>query len=208
MLRFLAFVFSRNIYKPWSVLIALILRLKGIRVGKSFYIEGTPYLKIRGKYKNICIGNNVKIFGHVDLRNRENGQIIFSDNVEIDNDCRFVAANEATLFIGENCKIGPYSMFNAGVDIIMGQDSIAGGFVHMQSSDHGLAKGNRIWDQQHSYGVINVGQGVWVAGGATILKGVTIGEGAVVAAKALVNRNVEPYTIVGGVPAQVLGERK
>lgn len=48
---------------------------------------------------------------------------------------------------------------------------------------------------------------VWIATGATVLAGVTIGEGAAVAAGALVNRDVEPFTVVGGVPAQEIGRR-
>jgi len=47
----------------------------------------------------------------------------------------------------------------------------------------------------------------WIGVNATILKGVTIGEGAVVAAGAVVTKDVEPYTIVGGVPAKKIGER-
>ena len=48
---------------------------------------------------------------------------------------------------------------------------------------------------------------VWVGCGAIILKGVRIGRGSVVAAGALVNRDVLPYNIVGGVPAKVIGVR-
>ena len=48
---------------------------------------------------------------------------------------------------------------------------------------------------------------VWVATRATVLPGVTIGEGAVVAAGAVVTKDVEPYTIVGGVPARSIGVR-
>ena len=43
---------------------------------------------------------------------------------------------------------------------------------------------------------------VWVGAGVTILKGVTIGQGAVIASCALVIKNVEPYSIVGGIPAR------
>ena len=48
---------------------------------------------------------------------------------------------------------------------------------------------------------------VWVGVSAVILKGVTIGEGAVIAAGAVVTKNVEPYSIMGGVPAVVIGHR-
>lgn len=48
---------------------------------------------------------------------------------------------------------------------------------------------------------------VWIGVGATILKGVRIGKGAVVAAGAVVNKDVPPYAIVGGVPARVIGKR-
>lgn len=47
----------------------------------------------------------------------------------------------------------------------------------------------------------------WIGANATILKGVTIGEGAVVAAGAVVTKDVAPYTIVGGVPAKYIGDR-
>lgn len=51
---------------------------------------------------------------------------------------------------------------------------------------------------------IKIGDRVWIGAGATILPGVTIGENAIVAAGAVVSRDVEPDTIVGGVPARVL----
>ena len=47
----------------------------------------------------------------------------------------------------------------------------------------------------------------WVSSRTTLLPGVTIGKGAVVAAGAVVTKSVEPYTVVGGVPAKKIGER-
>ena len=49
-----------------------------------------------------------------------------------------------------------------------------------------------------------IGNDVWIGCGVTIIGGVTIGDGAIVAAEALVNRNVPPYAVVGGVPAKVI----
>jgi maltose O-acetyltransferase len=56
-------------------------------------------------------------------------------------------------------------------------------------------------------GKVNIGNRVWIGYRALVLPGVTIGEGAVVAAGAVVTRNVEPFTIVAGVPARKIGDR-
>ena len=52
-----------------------------------------------------------------------------------------------------------------------------------------------------------VGNDVWIGRNATILQGITVGDGAIVAAHAVVTRDVEPYTIVGGVPARPIRKR-
>lgn len=61
--------------------------------------------------------------------------------------------------------------------------------------------------EAESKGGIIVGDDVWIGARATILDGVTIGQGAVVAAGAVVTKDVPPYAIVGGVPAKVLKYR-
>ena len=51
---------------------------------------------------------------------------------------------------------------------------------------------------------VHIGRNAWIGAGATILPGVTVGENAVVAASAVVTRDVEPNTIVGGNPARLI----
>ena len=53
----------------------------------------------------------------------------------------------------------------------------------------------------------NIGNDVWIGANVMIRRGVTIGDGAIVAAGAFVNKDVPPYTIVGGLPAKVIGKR-
>lgn len=60
------------------------------------------------------------------------------------------------------------------------------------------------WRRAHR---ITIGHDVWIGHGATILPGVSIGNGAVIGAGAVVSKNVAPYTIVGGVPAQHIRAR-
>lgn len=61
-------------------------------------------------------------------------------------------------------------------------------------------------DEENGYGVI-LGNDVWVGFGVTLLGGITIGDGAIIASNAFVNKDVPPYTIVGGTPAKVIGKR-
>lgn len=60
----------------------------------------------------------------------------------------------------------------------------------------------------HSYDPIVIGDHAWIALGATVLGGVTIGSGAVVAAGSVATADVEPYTVVGGVPARPIRKRE
>ncbi|MCB9721115.1 MAG: acyltransferase [Candidatus Omnitrophica bacterium] len=208
MAKFLALLTNKRYWYLHSWLIKGVLRAYGIRIGRRFYIEGMPKLRIRGKASDIVIGDNVSIFGDTDFRNRESGKIIIEDGVTIDNDCRFVAANQATLRIGERTSIGPFSIFNAGVDILVGKDCMLAGSIVLQSSEHGIVKGQRIREQAHSYGEIKLGDDVWLAAGVTVTKGAVLEDGCVVGAKSLVRKgHYEPNSILVGIPARKIRER-
>ena len=80
-----------------------------------------------------------------------------------------------------------------------------------------LATEVMIWTKHHDYndlhfstkgGKVTIGDYAWLCARCIILPGVTIGEGAVVAAGAVVCKDVDPYTIVGGIPAKVIGRRE
>lgn len=62
----------------------------------------------------------------------------------------------------------------------------------------------KAWDNK---GNIIVGNDVWIGYGAVILSGVTVGDGAIIGARAVVTKDVPPYTIVGGVPARQIRKR-
>ena len=62
-------------------------------------------------------------------------------------------------------------------------------------------------DDHSTKGDIVIGNDVWIGARANIMSGVTIGSGAIIATAAVVTKDVEPYTIVGGVPAKIIRER-
>jgi len=80
-----------------------------------------------------------------------------------------------------------------------------------------LSSGVWIWTMEHDLNSphfdvrtapVKIGDYVWLSCRTIILPGVTIGAGAVVAAGAVVTKDVEPYTVVGGIPAKKIGERR
>ncbi len=115
---------------------------------------------------------------------------------------------QATISIGHNTTIGYYTFIFASEHISIGQDCMIAPFVYLVDSDHDIAKAKPMNQQENITAPIRIGNDVWIATGAKILKGVTIHDGAIIAAGAVVNQDVQPYEIVGGVPAKHLGNRK
>ena len=65
----------------------------------------------------------------------------------------------------------------------------------------------RITEAWENKGDIVIGNDVWIGYEAVIMSGVTIGDGAIIGARAVVTKNVPPYTIVGGIPAKTIRKR-
>ncbi len=80
--------------------------------------------------------------------------------------------------------------------------------VVIASSQHRYdIKGVPIMFQGHELEPVVIGNDVWIGANAVILPGVTVGDGTIIGAGAIVTDDTDPYSIVGGVPAQKIGER-
>lgn len=108
---------------------------------------------------------------------------------------------------GKNIKIGKNVFVNSGCcfqdqgGVTLGDGCLVGHNVVFATLDHDKRPGRR---GDMTAAPIVVGKDVWIGAHATILKGVTIGDGAIVAAGAVVTRDVPPNTIAAGVPARVV----
>lgn len=111
------------------------------------------------------------------------------------------------LELGDGCIVGDKSVLDArrgGIKI--GKNVQLGSFVKLWTGSHDHDD-PYFRSMPHKRGPIKIGDRAWIGPCVTILHSVTIGEGAVVAAGSVVTKNVEPYSIVGGIPAKKIGER-
>lgn len=109
-----------------------------------------------------------------------------------------------------------------GTDTIIGENAVLDGRESLEIGNHvDIASEVMVYNSQHDINSkdfakveevvlkpVKIGDYVFIGPRAIILPGVTIGKGAVVGAGAVVTKNVEPFNIVAGVPAKVIGERK
>ena len=113
------------------------------------------------------------------------------------------------LKIGDNVSLGEYSHITCARKVIIGNGVLTGRFVLITDNSHGSSLTEEIAIPPlvrpvHSKGAIIIGDKVWIGDKATILPNVTIGEGAIVAANAVVTKDVPAYAVVAGCPAKVV----
>ena len=106
--------------------------------------------------------------------------------------------------VGRNVFINQACMLNDIGGIEIGDDVMIGPRVSLLTAGHPLDPSRRR--RQIVAAAIAIERNVWLGAGATVLQGVTVGTDAVVAAGAIVTRDVPPRTLVAGVPARVLRE--
>lgn len=124
-------------------------------------------------------------------------------------------ADKAVIYSG--AEIRRPEMVSIGEGTIIGHHAILDGRLGITIGKNvNFSTGVWIWTVQHDYrdpdfgdmgGAVTIHDYAWISCRATILPGVTIGEGAVVAAGAVVTQDVAPYTVVGGIPAKKIAER-
>ena len=112
------------------------------------------------------------------------------------------------LFLGSNIYIGAHAAFNSVGGIRIGDGCVSGPFLHIYSANHRYEDAEALpFDEVEYFKPVDIGPNVWIGGDVVILPGVEVGEGAVVAAGAVVVKDVPPGAVVGGFPAQPLKHR-
>ena len=108
------------------------------------------------------------------------------------------------LHIGRGTYVNRYTIFDAHEHLHIGTNVMIGPHCYLTDADHGTDPSSSVKSQPMCHRPIDVEDEVWIGAHATILPGVRLGRGAIVAAGAVVTRDVPPLAIVAGIPAKIL----
>ena len=110
--------------------------------------------------------------------------------------------------IGNNVSISSYVIITSAGTVKIGNNVLIGYGAKIISANHKIPE-NRgvIFGSGHIVAPVIIEDGVWIGANVVVLPGIKIGEGAVVAAGAVVTKDIEPFAIVGGIPAKVIKNR-
>jgi acetyltransferase-like isoleucine patch superfamily enzyme len=154
--------------------------------GKRLFVWRLPYIMGHAK---IYVGDDVNFFGHVD---------IFSGRL----------FDEPKLVIGNRVDIGHNVFFMLNKEITIEDDvNIAGGVRFMDTDGHPRDADERAADlppKPEDVKPVRICKKAWIGQGTMVLKGVTIGEGAIIGVNSVVVSDIPAYTVAMGNPARVV----
>ncbi len=157
-----------------------------LHLGDNIVIDDNCVLDAKGtKNQGIFIGNNVFI-GRNSILFCKDGDIHIDERVVIGFNCQLFSANVVKL--GKNVQIAAYSYLNGG------------------SHDFSRVDIPMMEQERSGMGII-IEDDVWLAANVKVLDGVTIGRGSIIGAGAVVNKEIPPLSIAGGVPAKLIRKR-
>jgi acetyltransferase-like isoleucine patch superfamily enzyme len=169
-------------------------------------------VRFKGYFGQIHLGVGSRWYGMTTVVfNDEDsyGRLEAGRDLVIENGC-VLAARGGIIEMGDDCFLGDGVIVQSfrGSSIQIGSHVMIAKGACLYASNHCFDRLDVPMKHQGEHGKgIRVGDDVWIGANAVVLDGVLLGEGAIVAAGAVVNQNVAPRSIVGGVPAQVIGYR-
>lgn len=143
------------------------------------------------------VGSDHKLAGTVSLICRAETPIHIGNGVKIYRNAEILGP----VTIGDRCMLNRDAYIRPQTTI--GNDVYLGPFVRLVTDGHEMGSGKKRAGSNKVLPIV-IGDGTWIGAGSTVLGGVTIGEGCMVAAGSLVNKDVPPNSLVGGVPARVI----
>lgn len=181
-------------------------RAKGlVLIGKNVSIRYAGYL---------VAGKDLIIEDNVELNCLSNRGLHLGDRVTIGKHAIIRPSNiyggdiGEGLKIGNNSNIGPFAYIGCSGFIEIGDNVMISPRVSIFAENHDFDNPNIIMKEQGvTKKFVKIEDDCWIAANSIILAGVTIGKGSVIAAGSVVTKDVPPYSVVAGVPAEIIKSR-
>jgi acetyltransferase-like isoleucine patch superfamily enzyme len=186
-------------------------------------LRATEHLELSRKRAGCEMGNGVRLHAASRVENYQArpGAIVIAAHTQVLGHL-VVLGHGGNIRIGESCFIGEYSRIWSADSITIGDRVLVSHNVNIHDHNaHSLSASDRslhigqIFSVGHpktlenvSFAPIVIEDDAWIGFGSTILKGVTIGRGAIVGAAAVVTKDVPAYAIVVGNPARIVGQAR
>jgi acetyltransferase-like isoleucine patch superfamily enzyme len=179
----------RRFYRPHSATVTEHLRVLRFIMRRYRFDSAGP---------RCALGRRVRFWGPVSIHIGERCGLF--DDVAI--------WGRGTLRIGDRSTLGHGTVVAVQESVEIGRDVMVAGRCYILDVDHGFARQDvAVSRQDLRIEPVRIEDDVWVGAGSAILRGVTIGRGAIIGANSVVTRDVPPYTIAAGNPAAVIGTR-
>jgi len=176
------------------------------KIGSNCFIEEGVRLRIPQK---IFLGDRVFIGKNCDLDVEYlDSEIRIGDDVHISRGTIILAGVGRTI-INERVSIGAGTFIYGSSGVEIGKDSLLADHVRVMAGTHRYKDASKLIRLQGASAKKTViGQDVWLGSSAIVLEGVTVSDGAVVGAGAVVTKDIPRYSIAAGAPARVIGKRE
>ncbi len=158
---------------------------------------------------DIFIGDHVTIDDNcvVDGRGAGSAGLVLEDRVLVNRNCMLLAKN-GPIRLGRRTSLGSNSVVVSMDGVETGEAVLTAGGCYLSAGAYRFDGPGAVMDQEvYTSGPIRIGSGAWLGTRVTVLDGVCIGEGAVVGACAMVNRDIPARAIAVGIPAKVVRMR-
>lgn len=139
-------------------------------------------------FENISLGDNISIMKNSYIYAHDGGELTIGDNFTLNSNSQ-LGASFGKIIIGSDCAIAPNCILRA--------------------SNHRFDNPDIPFRKQgHTYGEIILEDDIWIASNCVITPDTVIGKSSIIGAGSVVTKDIEPYSIVGGVPAKLIRKRK
>lgn len=205
----------------------------GIEIGNRVIIDRRVIFNSSGQNSKICLEDQVKIKQDVQLdssgqnntiliRSRarlgwgtrlssagQDSQLIIGEHVCLDRGVDIKSHDNGYVEIGQDSYLGPYTCIAGPGRITIGKDCLIASHSAIYANNHDFTDfTQKIRNQGITAKGIVIEDDCWLGSGVRVLDGVTIHQGSVIGAGAVVTKDIPPYSVAVGVPAKVIAQRQ